>query len=596
MAKLFCLLNNKNAAIHKDVVESLNYNPGWRKKVFQSEDIFLGCFEIPFKNEADYWHEEGDYVIVVDGEIMSWRDKAKGGAPAQRLLNLYKAKGEALVDYVNGSFSIVIWDKVNKALCVLNDRHGFRPLYYAQYKGKTFVASEIKAIIADRDFNKKYDKDSIIDFFTYDYVMNDRTLFDGIKVFPYANTLKINPSNGALTMSRYWDFNFSQLIPKERTIDAYAWRLKDTLSESVNRTMQGPYKVGLPLSGGLDSRAIGSMIDKKYFPLNTYTFGIKGCIDAAIAQRLSRLMGSQHRFKEIQYDRLSAFMVKGVFLNDGMVSCNHLHILNIMDVMSQHDQVALSGFAGDMLHRRMYSACQGKGVECIYSIYDTCDEEYRKKIFNAGFQKAVSKGRDRFVTLWDQICDKAKENPLDYLNITQRQRCFINFGNLVMRNFVEVRTPFTDYDFIDFCLKMPMIFKEKEFLYREMIDSFYLKFARIPQEATGLPLKPSRWEKLFVKVVDKIMGKPIAYRRPAYEYNRWYRNGVLKDFTKQVLFSPEFKNRGIFNQSEVEKIFSDHMEGKKNYAPQLGALISFELWNRIFFDGETVRPEALSYE
>ena len=114
MAKIFCLLNNKNKNIQQRVEESLNYNPGWQKRFFQSEGILLGCFELPFKHESDFWREDEDFVIAIDGEIMSWNGEVKGNSPAEKLLNMFKKKGDGLVNVVNGTFSIIIWDKKNR--------------------------------------------------------------------------------------------------------------------------------------------------------------------------------------------------------------------------------------------------------------------------------------------------------------------------------------------------------------------------------------------------------------------------------------------------------------------------------------------------
>lgn len=592
MAKIFCLINNRNNGIRDGIIQSLDYNRGWQKRMVQTEDIFLGCLELPFKSESDFWKETADFVIVMDGEILSWDHAIPGNSATEKLLNLFQEKKEELVNDVNGNFSILIWDKKNKTLHIMSDRLGLRPLYYAQYQGKTFFASETKAILADPGFIKKYNRDAVIDFFSYEFIPNDQTLMEGIRVFPYASRLNINVANDRLDFIKYWDFQFKQELPKEKTIKAYARRLNEITRSAVERTMQGPYKVGLPLSGGFDSRMIAAMIDKKYYPLNTYTFGIKGCIDDQIARKISRMMGATHHSVEIQYDSLPDFMVKGVFFTDGMVACNHFHVLNLMDQMCPREQVALKGFAGGVLPRRMNSHCVGKDKAFIYNTYDSCTEKFRQKVFNAEFRKAIDSGRDRFFTLWDDASVKCEEDPLDYLNMTQRQRRLSNYGAILMRNFLEVRLPFADYDFVNFCLKMPQIFKEEDFICRELMNMYYAPFARVMQEGTGLSLRPGRWERKFVEITNKLLGNPVYRRRPAYDYNRFYRT-ALKDFAQRILFSQKFKNRQIFNQEAVEHVVNDHMEGRGNYAPQLGVLVTFELWNRLFMDGEKELFEGL---
>lgn len=592
MAKLFCVLNNKNSGIQEGIIRSLDYNPGWQKKTFRDRDIFLGCVELPFKSGQDYWKETADFVVVIDGEILSWDHAVPGESTTEKILNIFKERGETLVQHVNGHFSIVIWDKKKRTLHIMNDRLGLRPLYYAQYREKTFFASEIKAILADQDFNKKCNIDAVIDFFSYEYVLNDQTLLEGIKVFPYASTVKLDSVNGPLNFNRYWDLQFNQEFPKERTITQYAWKFNAVTRRAVERAMQGPHKIGLPLTGGLDSRVIAALIDRKYYPLDTYTFGMKGSIDVAIARKISRMIGAKHHITEIKYNTIADLMIKGVFMTDGMQGCNSYHILNIMDEMGAAHFVALTGFIGGMLPRRMYGGYVGKGKEDVYSAFDTGTLKFREKVFNGEFQKAVGSGKERFFDLWDEISQKNKADPLDYLNLTQRQRRYINYGTVLMRNYLEVRTPFADYEYVDFCLKMPHIFKEDAFIYKEMLNICHAPFARVKQEATGMSLRPGRLERKFAKTMDKLLGKPIAYRRPAYDYNRFYRI-ALKDFTHRILFSQKFKNRQIFNQEIVEHMVNDHMTGKGNYAPQLGVLITFELWNRLFMDGDKELLEGL---
>ena len=119
---------------------------------------------------GNLWLEREDFVMALDGEIFSWSTTVEGKTTMEKLLTLFRQKKLDLVKFVNGNFSLIIWDKRNKSLFIMNDRLGLRPLYYSQYKDKGFFTSEIKAIIADPDFEKKIDIKGVIDFFSYEYI------------------------------------------------------------------------------------------------------------------------------------------------------------------------------------------------------------------------------------------------------------------------------------------------------------------------------------------------------------------------------------------------------------------------------------------
>jgi asparagine synthase (glutamine-hydrolysing) len=80
-------------------------------------------------------------------------------------------------------------------------------------------------------------------------------------------------------------------------------------------------------------------------------------------------------------------------------------------------------------------------------------------------------------------------------------------------------------------------------------------------------------------------------QKPKHGFNvptdPWFR-GHLKSFTFEVLLDDHTRRRGYFNTSVVERLWQEHVEGRHVWDNQLWFLLNFELWHRIYLDGEGV--------
>ena len=93
---------------------------------------------------------------------------------------MYVKKGTECVQYFNGIFSFIIYDKINETIFCCRDRIGIKPLYYFLDNKALIVCSEIKGIheIISKSINydklKTYLKTSFYDF-------SDQTFYKDIK-------------------------------------------------------------------------------------------------------------------------------------------------------------------------------------------------------------------------------------------------------------------------------------------------------------------------------------------------------------------------------------------------------------------------------
>jgi len=163
---------------------------------FSAARVSLGIFN---PEAQPIFNEDRTICIFMYGKIYDYEREANElrgrghqftvGNDADFCLHSYEEYGRDFVSSLNGSFVLVIYDLKRRQVIIANDRYGFRPLYYATSGGKLLFASEVKAILEDRAFNKELNDETIADFFAFGEILGDKTFFSGVETLPAASVL-----------------------------------------------------------------------------------------------------------------------------------------------------------------------------------------------------------------------------------------------------------------------------------------------------------------------------------------------------------------------------------------------------------------------
>jgi len=159
------------------------------------------------------FNEDRDKCIVYNGEIYNFlelRDQLiqKGHifstkSDTETIIHAYEEWGEQCVEHFNGMFAFAIWDEKKRTMFMARDRLGIKPLFYSEYKGKFSFASEMKAILADRDCGRDLDKTALASYFTLSYIPAPFTIYAGIRRLLPGHTLTWKDGN--VRICKYWD-------------------------------------------------------------------------------------------------------------------------------------------------------------------------------------------------------------------------------------------------------------------------------------------------------------------------------------------------------------------------------------------------------
>ena len=101
-------------------------------------------------------------------------------------------------------FAIALWDARQKALWLLRDRIGIKPLYYSVHHGRITFASEIKALLEDPQQARGVNETALYHYLSFMTTPAPETLFEGIRKLPGGTWIRVD-SRGGITEQREID-------------------------------------------------------------------------------------------------------------------------------------------------------------------------------------------------------------------------------------------------------------------------------------------------------------------------------------------------------------------------------------------------------
>ncbi|MCA9883311.1 MAG: hypothetical protein KC708_10090 [Anaerolineae bacterium] len=175
---------------------------------------------------------------------------------AEIVLKAFQCWGTACPEYIVGDFAFVVWDSNNQRLFCSRDILGIKPFYYYISDEQFIWASEPKAIL------EVIEETSINEVRIAGLLMKqnwdkENTLFSNIYRLKPAHSLIVETSN--TQHIKYWDIDFSKTITYKNRQD-YVEHFIDLLRQSVDSRIRHLGSLGMLLSGGIDSRAVASML------------------------------------------------------------------------------------------------------------------------------------------------------------------------------------------------------------------------------------------------------------------------------------------------------------------------------------------------
>lgn len=409
---------------------------------------------------------------------------------AEALLELYLEEGPAALAGLNGRYLAWVRD-ADGSVVLANDLLGLKPSFL-WHQGAGFVfSSHIWAIASYPGFSGRIRLGGVVDLLLYNHHQGERTLFESVSLLPPGSVLTLR--DGKTDIQRIcrpthseenWDLGIEQA----------ADRMYELLEASVDRRVHVDREMQLPLSGGLDTRAmLGFLRERGCQPeaLTQYQHGLYG-LDRRYSRRIARIAGIRHRTTRIPDDFLSRYRMLSVAAGGGLYDIHPARYLSLVESM-RHDLPVVSGYMGGELSGQLHTS----------DVDFSTPEEQFQLVFQEANRCRLPPERTRAVLGTDRggLVDESIAGYRDFFlsqagdyshrynnwNLLVFQRRYTSFQLHYIEQFVPVRAPFCDRPYVDFMCSLPFAALEGQRAYRHMQATRFPDLARVPDTNTGLP-------------------------------------------------------------------------------------------------------------
>ena len=312
----------------------------------------------------------GRYVIVFNGEVYNFRalraelepkgHRFRGHSDTEVMLAAVAQWGlrEAVTRFV-GMFAFALWDREERALHLVRDRMGIKPLYYGRAGNVLLFGSELKALRAHPAFAASIDREGVTAFIRHDYVPAPRTIYEGILKLEAGAMLRVaaSPARSTGSPEAYWsarDVARRALAePLEVSPDEAVEQLDGLLRDAVKLRLESDVPLGAFLSGGVDSSAVVALMRAAgVHPLRTFTIGFeeKEYDEAPFARAVASHLGTDHT--ELYVKPTAALeLIPQIpeWYDEPFADSSQLPTYLVSRMTRGHVTVSLSGDGGDEL-------------------------------------------------------------------------------------------------------------------------------------------------------------------------------------------------------------------------------------------------------
>ncbi len=564
-----------------------------------SSGVYVGWTvqENSFSDGMPVSNERGDLVLVFSGENFPesgtksrLREHGHVFAPEgpSYLVHLSE-EDDTFPATLNGKFQGMLIDRLEGTALLFNDRYGMHRLYYHESKDAFYFAVEAKAILAVCPELRRVDAQGLGEFVACGCVLQNRTLFDGIHVLPGGSAWLFRKGALESKKSYFQPREWEEQAPLEP--EEYYRELKDKFSSSLPHYFNGRQKVGISLTGGLDTRLILAWWKSQPNTLPCYTYAgmFRDCQDVIVARKVADICRQPHRAITVGNEflpRFAHYAERSVFLSDGCVDVSRASDLYVSEKVREIAPVRIVGTYGSEM---LTQVAMFKAIDPMPGI------------FSQELLQHVNQAKSTYAEI-------RSGHPATFAAF--RQSPWWHYGVLTLeQSQLTVRSPYLDNELVRTVYRAPaslaatgdvrlrMIGDGDPTLGRirsdrgiggnalfpaSMISRGFLEFTLRAEYAydQGMPqwlakidhfFSPLHFERLFLG------------RHKFAHYRIWYRD-FLSEYVREMLLDSRSLSRPYLERGGLEAVVQGHLKGNRNYTNEIHTLLTLELLHRQFLD------------
>ena len=469
---------------------------------------------------------------------------------------------------------------------MFNDRYGVERIYWHETADAFYFASEAKALLRVLPGLREFDREGVAQFLGAGCALGGRTLFRSIQLLPGGSRWIFD--NGGVRRDNYFSPAAWESQPELSAPD-YETQFRATFQKILTRYFESGSKVGIALTGGLDTRLIMACHPHDSRRETSYTFtGPAGqTVDDRVAARVAAACGLEHHLLRLGPDFFASFAAhadRTVFITDGCSGILGAHEIYLHRLARPLATLRLTGNYGGEICRAI-STFKPLGLA--------------PQVFHPEFLPAIGAAAGQLAAL--------KKHPVTFAAF---QEIPLNlFGNLAAgRSQISFRTPYLDNELVALAYQCPANLKKSSLPAMRLVKACNPALDRIPTDRgfisdrsdpevflrrafaevtfkldycsnAGLPRPFGALDPVFKPVV-KVLG--IAGLHKFLQYSTWFRT-ALAPYVRERIAAAKESAHEFWNPEALEQVMHQHLAGRKEFPSELNAALTLEAVERLLF-------------
>lgn len=530
---------------------------------------------------APVWSDDRRHALWLVGEIyepanlpLGTPQDAAGAGVRRRVLALLLDRGVPALDQIDGEFLVAWWDADRRQLRLLSDRFGGRSCYWAATTSGVAFAHGVRGVLMAPGVSCEPDLEALRDATTFGgYRLGTHTNVASVRMFPAALDARL--TSAGVTIRRYW--RWSELSERpDVTLHEAAEQAVGRWRVAVRRRVPGAGRVGVTLSGGLDSRLVLAELVAQQVPVTTLTYGLPGSDDVRYARRAARAAGVPWLFHPLYSGDWLRARTEAIQRTDGLIQLGDLMHLEAIPRLRAHMDTLLSGYLGDVVAGPSYGGIRTRESLLLALPY---------------YGTSISRGWADALARLEAVADETDQASSRFFILDHKHRQATNRWLEALRPYVRVRKPFLDWEFFVHCQSLPWDLRGRQRVYEVWLRRHYPDlFARIPNQRTGVPVLAPSWRLQAARVgrlgrrawvrVAKPLGLPGTPWSRMYvdDEREWNRPGVRERIEATVL-RPGSIAAELFGRRAVADLLAAWTARGEAPAQVVGALYVYERYH-----------------
>lgn len=585
------------------MAEALLFDPRYTATLFRSPlGAVVGQVGVEFDRTADYHVDGAGLLALTTGEAATHIDSAntepaQSGGPATRLVRAYQQHGDRALTLVGGVRSGVLIDAGLHRCLVFTDRYARERVFVCRDGHLFYFASEAKAILAVVPSARRFDSDGLANVLSCGCTLSTQSLFNGIEVLEGGTLLSVE--HGAVSRHRYTSpDDLESLAPM--TEAEFLAEFPRTLLASVHSSTVSVARVGVSLTGGLDSRMLMACLEARPGTVPCYTFGSMHGVtrDVAIGGEVATACGQPHHALELGQAFLRdawSLLDQAVYISDGYIGLSGAAELYVNRLARQLAPARLTGNWGGELMRgvRAFKFTVPRGgfvrrdLEArIASAATAFSERSDNPIAAALFQQMPAQGYGRYA---------------------------------VERSQVQILTPFLADDVVQCLWRAPAtvrasiasavaVIRRRPELLRIPTDQGQLGTASGPLAAwrrlqRRLTTKaeymtshgaPDWLARACSSLPEAVLETRFLGRDKFQHFRRWLRRDLAPALEATLVHSFDPELGAWFNAPQVAQMVKQHIAGHANFTDELDKILTVAVAHRCLLRGASMPVDVPS--